>query len=112
MNWVVTPNLDPAVPPGAGSKAALVVAARLILTNCGVEMSPRRLHRIVQTYKEAGIERRGFGFLDYFANVLMLDAETRHRLQADPAIARAISYADPTGEQAVANVMNHPSRKD
>lgn len=71
-------------------------------------MPARRLHRIVQEFKEAGIQARGFGFLDYFANSLALDLDTRRRLAADPAIAKAISYADPTGELATSNAMKNP----
>lgn len=104
MNRVLTPTLHPAVPPGAGSKAALVSAARLILTNCGIEMSPRRLHRLVQSYFEE-VRHRGFGFFEYFTTAIQIDADAKRRLLSDPAIAKAITYADPTGEQATNRVM-------
>lgn len=76
-------------------------------------MPARRLHRIVQTYYEV-VRHNGHGFLDFLANTLQLDVETRRRLSADPAIARAISYADPVGEEATSNVMKNPkpSRKE
>lgn len=78
--------------------------ARLILSNAGIDYGPNRINRLVVRF--AGrVERNGWAFLDYIANVVQLDAQTKARLLADPDIARAISYADPTGEQAVHNVM-------
>lgn len=67
-------------------------------------MGARRVNRLVQTFG-ARVERNGFGFFDFLANTIQLDAAARRRALADPDVARAISYADPTGEKAVAHVM-------
>lgn len=82
----------------------LIAATAVIVENCGLEMSPRRIHRLVQTFQDRA-ERNGFAFFDFLANTVQLDAAGRRKAMANPDIARAISYADPTGEQAVANVM-------
>ena len=97
-----------AVPAGSCAAAKerdrLIVATQTILANCGVEMGARKVNRIVQTFSER-VERNGFAFFDFLANAVRLDAEQRRAALANPDVQRVISYADPTGEMAVANVM-------
>ena len=82
----------------------MIRAAQVILTNCGVEMRPQRVTRLVRQFK-ARVEGNGFAFFDFLANAVRLNAEQRRAALANPDIQRVISYADPTGEMAVANVM-------
>jgi len=82
----------------------LIRDAHVILTNCGVPMGTQRVTRLVRQF-QARVERNGFAFFDFLANSVQLDSATRRRALADPDIQRVISYADPTGERAVANVL-------
>lgn len=97
-------ELDPAVTRCAGTTQDLTVAAHLILNNCGIQMAPRRVLRLVQTFK-ARVEQNGFSFFDFLANSVCLTAEERRTALADPEISRVIAYSDPTGETAIRNVM-------
>jgi hypothetical protein len=84
---------------GSTSAEELIRAARIILDNCGVSMSQSKLSRLVRTYL-VRVDSNGFTFVDFLANTVQLDASTRRRI---------ISYADPTGEAAVRNVMRGSS---
>jgi hypothetical protein len=98
------PQAGPAGNRGSGpERDRLITATHTILANCGVPMGPRRVHRLVQTF-QARVERNGFEFFDFLANSVQLDQARRRRALADPEVQRAIAYADPTGEQAAANV--------
>ena len=83
--------------------------ARTILWNVGFNYSPNKIARLCLTFSER-VERNGFDFFDFLANTVQLDADQRRRALANPEIARAISYADPTGEAAVRNVMRQARR--
>lgn len=83
---------------------ALLRLAHAIIDNCGVRMGPNKVSRIVRTF-EARVAGNGWSFFDFLANTIQLDAERRRQLLNNPDIARVISYADPTGEAAVNNVM-------
>lgn len=100
---------DPVVQPFTGSPEDLIRAAHLIFMNCGIQMSPQKVTRLVRQFKSR-VERNGYAFFDFLANSVCLDAETRRRALADPDIARVIAYADPTGEIAVAHVMRRSHR--
>jgi len=82
----------------------LVRHAHVILSACGRVMAANRVRRIVRRYLDT-VERNGWVFWDYFANAMLLSATERAQFVADPAVARVISYLDPTGEDAVNNVM-------
>ena len=79
-------------------------ATATILLNCGFEVGPHKINRLVVTFKSR-VERNGFGFFDFLANSMQLDDGQRRRALANPDVSRAIFYADPTGETAVRNVM-------
>jgi hypothetical protein len=87
-----------------GQTERLIRSAHVILDGCGYEMGPRRVHRLVRKF-EARVARNGWEFFDFLANAVLMDADQRRRALLDPDVARAISYADPTGEAAVAKVM-------
>jgi hypothetical protein len=81
-----------------------IAAAHEILDGCGYEMGHNRVVRLVRRF-EARVARNGWEFFDFLANAVLMDADTRRRALLDPDVARAISYADPTGELAVERVM-------
>lgn len=83
---------------------ALKAAARTILWNVGIDYSPNKIARLCLRFRDR-VERNGFGFFDFLANSVALSAQQRRAALSNPDVARAISYADPTGETAVANVM-------
>lgn len=89
-----------------GTKSAedLIRDARIILANCGVPLGQSKLSRLVRTY-QARVERNGFAFFDFLATAVQVTDARRRTALADPEVQRVISYADPTGETAVANVM-------
>lgn len=103
-------------PPGALSASAapgvtaspdlegLKASARTILWNCGIDYGVNKINRLVVTFSDR-VQGNGFAFFDFLANSIQLDAETRRSALANPDVQRVISYADPTGETAVANVM-------
>ena len=89
---------------GNTSAEARIRAAHAVLDHCGYPMSPSKVMRLVRTF-ESRVAANGFSFFDFFANAIQLDAARRRAMLADPDLALVISYADPTGEAAVRNVM-------
>lgn len=85
----------------APSTESLTRIAHSVLDHFGYEMTRSHISRLVRRY-EAAVS--GWSFFDYFANAIALDAGQRAQARLDPDVARAISYADPTGETAVGNV--------
>lgn len=51
------------------------------------------------------VEQNGFPFEAFLVNTVQLTAEQRAKARLNPEIARVISYADKTGEDAVTNVV-------
>lgn len=96
---------NPTTPPPASSKDAetLIRHAHKLLGNCGIDMSPSKVTRIVRDYKRR-VEANGFSFEAFLVNSVELTVQERMKMLSDPEIARVISYADPTGELAVNNV--------
>lgn len=86
----------------APSTEGLTRIAHSVLDHFGYEMTRSHISRLVRRYQATVV---GWSFFDYFANAIALDSEQRRRALLNPEIARAISYADPTGETAVRNVM-------
>lgn len=93
------------------TKNDLVNAARLILDNCGIAFSTNKIVRLVVKFKERMPHANGHMFFQYLTNAVQMTHEQKRRALEDPDIARAISYADPTGETAVANVMHSARRR-
>jgi hypothetical protein len=79
-------------------------AVHAVLDNCGYIMSPSKVSRMVRQFEHQA-ERNGWNLLDFLANKVALTEEQRRQVLADPDVALVISYADPTGESAVRNVM-------
>lgn len=78
--------------------------ANAVLDDSGYAMGRSKVRRLIREFT-ARVEGNGFQFFEFFANALLLDADQRRRALMNPDVARAISYADPTGETAVARVM-------
>jgi hypothetical protein len=87
---------------GSTSAEDLIKAAHMLLEEYEISMSPSKVSRIVRTYKHQ-VERNGFPFVDFLVNAVDI---SMHQRRADPNKARVISYADPTGEDAVHNVLS------
>lgn len=94
---------------GGKERDRLINAAHTVLANCGIGMGHQKVIRLVQTF-EARVERNGFAFFDFLATTVQLDVAARRRALADPDVQRVISYSDPTGETATANVMREANR--
>ena len=92
--------------PAGGSTSAekLIQAAHLILGNCGISLSASKVSRIVRSYQR-DVARNGFGFFEFLANSVHLSELQKRGALLNPDVALVISYADPTGESAVNNVM-------
>jgi hypothetical protein len=89
----------------APSKSELINAAHLILDNCAITFGARRINRMVEHFKARAPRADGHVFFQYLANAVQMTAAEQRRALLNPDIARAISYADPTGETAVNNVL-------
>ena len=87
-----------------GQTERYIRAAHAILDGCGYHMGSSKVRRLVHRF-EATVARNGWALFDFLANAVLMDAEARRQALLDPDVSRAISYADPTGETAVANVM-------
>jgi hypothetical protein len=71
-------------------------------------VSRSRLRVLVRLYigqVARGWELNPWVFVDYLANALRGSEGVRRSAREDPALARVIGYADPTGETAVRHVM-------
>lgn len=84
-------------------------AAHTALSECGVVVGPSKVARLVRKFGSA-LARNGVTFHEFLTSEVRLTAEQRHRLLGHPDWARAISYADPTGESAVNNVLKGSRR--
>lgn len=87
------------------SQAEMIKAARLILDNCGIAFGQNRIVRLVLEFKRRAPQGSGSTFFSYLAAKVQLSAAQQRDALRNPDIARCISYADPTGETAVNNVL-------
>ncbi len=88
----------------AATREALLRDAIRLMTVCGVVRSHAWTRQVVRDYFRATIHGLPFG--QYLAARLELNAQERADMLACSEFARVISYADPTGETAVRNVMS------
>lgn len=86
------------------SAETLIEHAQNLLRNCGIQMSPSKVSRLVRDFKHR-VEANGFPFGAFLVNSVQLTATQRRQALANPEIARVISYSDPTGEKAVHHVL-------
>jgi hypothetical protein len=78
-------------------------AAHTALSACGVEISPRKVNRIIHRFIGRA-KSHGWTFHQFLSDAANLSSKQRNHLLAQPEWARAIAYLDPTGETAVNNV--------
>ncbi len=90
----------------AGSQIEMTIrAAHTALANCGVQMSPRKVNRIVRRF-ERNAKANGLTFHQFLTDEANLSPEQRRRIVGNPDLARVFDYRDdPTGEMAVNNVL-------
>ena len=102
----MSPFATTAAPGGNTSPdmESLKKAARTILWNVGIDYSPNKIARLCVTFRDR-VEGNGFAFFDFLANSVRLSEQQRRDALADPDVRRVISWADPTGETAVRNVI-------
>jgi hypothetical protein len=89
----------------APSKNEMIGAARLILDNCGIGFGTRKVIRIVTEFADRAPNGSGHAFFLYLTNAVQMSESQKVAALRNPDIARAIAYADPTGETAINNVM-------
>jgi len=83
----------------------MVNAARAIFDSCGLGFSENKISRIVRRFIAWSPTAGGDAFFAYLANEVQMSESQKRTALANPDIAQAISYADPTGETAVGNIM-------
>jgi hypothetical protein len=86
-------------------QSQMVNAARLIFDNCGVHCSENKLSRMVRRFINFAPNAGGAAFFAFLVGEVQLSESQKRMALANPDVARAISYADPTGETAVNNVL-------
>ena len=79
-------------------------AARAVLWDAGIDYSPNKIARLCLRYLDH-VQHKGCSFLDFLSVTVQVDAERLRRAATDPSVARVLTYADPTGELAVSNVI-------
>lgn len=89
---------------GKTSAETYIKAAHQLLDAWGATVSASKVSRLAREYKRQ-VEKSGFPFPRFLATAVIESAEQRRIALSHPAVARVISYADPTGEAAVHNVM-------
>jgi hypothetical protein len=85
--------------------SSLERAAQVVLDNCGSPWSHRTLNKVCLRFAR-DVRGTGWDFFTYLTTELALSAEAKCSLRDDPEVQRIFRYGlDPTGEQAVGNVM-------
>jgi hypothetical protein len=87
------------------TQTELVNAARTVATCLGLSLSENRIVRLVLRFKSKAPQGGKHLFFQFLCSAVDLNNSQKRAALAHPDIARVIGYADPTGEQAVNNVM-------
>lgn len=78
---------------------------RTVLDNAGVTWSPNRIVKVCLRFAR-DVRGTGWDFFDFITTELAISAEEKRNLRDDPEVQRIFRFGlDPTGEQAVGNVM-------
>ncbi len=83
-------------------KAALIRETHAVFARFGVRVSHDRVTKLVGTYIRR-VHANGYAFADYIAAQVAV-SEVQRQVVSDE-LRKVVSYADPTGETAVANVV-------
>jgi len=92
-----------------GSHELAVRAAHKALRDCGVEILPCKVNRILRGFEKRA-RREGVTFHEFLSGAAGLTPGQRRRIAADPDLQRVIAYTDPTGETAVDNILKRAGR--
>jgi hypothetical protein len=108
---VAPPGQTATFAPGSSLSAELhrqrnrhIADAQALLGAAEVYMSPSKVSRLVKEYEREWAPKGRYTFAEFFINRAELSVQQRRRPPTDPDHARAITYADPTGETAIRNV--------
>lgn len=99
-----------ALNPGIGVSTSpsledLKAFALQVFQNIGASFGPNKAYKLAAQFARRMPNGNGYAFFLFLTNAVQMSEAQKRRALADPNIARAISYADPTGEKAVENVM-------
>lgn len=87
---------------GAPSVESLIRETHALLNHTAMRLSPSKVVRLCRDYVRK-VADKGVPFGTFLANAVTLDASQR---RAFDVVYYRLSYADPTGESAVRNVVN------
>lgn len=79
--------------------------ANNVIANAGIALGANAVNRLVVRFCQKMPNANGWTFFLYLANQVQMSADQKRFAMLAPDVARVISYADPTGEAAVARVM-------
>lgn len=96
-------TLSPNIRRQSKSRDSLIKDAHILLGACGVVRSPAWVARTVRNYLASPITEMPFGIF-LFARV-ELNAVQRRKVAERADLRYLLTYADPTGETAVRNLM-------
>ena len=86
---------------GVPTVETLIRQTSAVLERIGVSMAPSKVIRLCRDYANI-VAPKNIAFVDYLANSVALDDQKRRAF--DEEFYR-LTYADPTGESAVRNVL-------
>jgi hypothetical protein len=89
----------------------LVNAGRVIVDHFHISFTTNRLLRLAIKFKERAPQADKFLFFEFLASAIDLSDRQKQAALSSPDIARVLGYADPTGEQAVNNVLHEQGRR-
>lgn len=90
----------------SGQTEEAIRITHAILANCGLEMAPSKVSRIVRRYEHRISGSGTFTFIDYLTSQVQVSSEQRRQILNDPEVRRIFRYRDdPTGEDAVRHVL-------
>jgi hypothetical protein len=88
----------------------LVTAGRNIVDYFHISFTTSRLLRLAIQFKRRAPQGDKALFFGFLASAIDLSEEQKRVALMDPEFVKFITYADPTGEQAVNNVMRERRR--
>ena len=83
----------------------LVHAGRVIVDHFHISFTTSRLLRLAIKFKERAPQGDKTLFFGFLASAIDLSETQKRAALSSPDIMRVLGYADPTGEQAVNNVL-------
>jgi prophage antirepressor-like protein len=87
------------------TKTELVNAARTVCRCLGLSLSENKIVRLVLRFKDKAPHGSKFLFFQFLCSAVDVNTDQRRAALLNSDVARVIGYSDPTGEQAVNNVL-------